>query len=743
MQQLSQTINELLTQLNKEQREAVKHTEGPLLVMAGAGSGKTRVLTYRIAYLIQEKFVSPHNILAITFTNKAAREMKQRVHALVGQGSERMLVSTFHSMCVRILRRHIDRIGYDSNFTIIDQTDQVSVMRQVLKDLNIDPKSYHPRAMLAQISTAKNELKTPKQYAEKAHGFYEKQISDIYTAYQKMLSKNEALDFDDLIMQTVVLFKRVPDILTYYQNRFQYIHVDEYQDTNYAQYYLVNQLAKRYKNLCVVGDSDQSIYRWRGADIKNILSFEQDYEHAKVILLEQNYRSTKTILEAANAVIEKNTSRKPKKLWTENDEGEKITYYKGNTERYEALYVVEQIHDLLNDKGYAPSDIAVLYRTNAQSRAIEEALVKSATDYQIVGGTKFYDRKEIKDMIAYLRLLTNPNDDMSFERIVNEPKRGIGATSVERLRAYAMMHDISFSEAVKEVDFTGVTKRAANALANFGEMIESLAKQQEFLSATEMVEQVLEQTGYEKMLLEERTLEAQSRLENLEEFKSVTQEFEKNNAENTSLVHFLTELALIADIDSVDEEDPEAEKKVTLMTLHAAKGLEFPVVFLIGMEENVFPHSRSMTDEIEMEEERRLAYVGITRAEQKLYLTHAAMRTLYGKTNYHTMSRFITEIPEQYIDGLKESAQPRSMTFDEGINADVPKRKSRRISTKRESGAEQMAWQAGDKAKHKMWGVGTVVKTSGQGDDLELDIAFPAPTGIKRLLAKFAPITKE
>src|SRR5699024_4987552 len=317
--------------------------------MAGAGSGKTRVLTYRIAYLIQEKFVSPHNILAITFTNKAAREMKQRVHALVGQGSERMLVSTFHSMCVRILRRHIDRIGYDSNFTIIDQTDQVSVMRQVLKDLNIDPKSYHPRAMLAQISTAKNELKTPKQYAEKAHGFYEKQISDIYTAYQKMLSKNEALDFDDLIMQTVVLFKRVPDILTYYQNRFQYIHVDEYQDTNYAQYYLVNQLAKRYKNLCVVGDSDQSIYRWRGADIKNILSFEQDYEHAKVILLEQNYRSTKTILEAANAVIEKNTSRKPKKLWTENDEGEKITYYKGNTERYEALYVVEQIHDLLNE----------------------------------------------------------------------------------------------------------------------------------------------------------------------------------------------------------------------------------------------------------------------------------------------------------------------------------------------------------------------------------------------------------
>lgn len=740
---MSQTMNELLNQLNKEQKEAVQHTEGPLLVMAGAGSGKTRVLTYRIAYLLREKFISPHNILAITFTNKAAREMKDRVEQLVGPGSEQMLVSTFHSMCVRILRRNIDRIGYDTNFTIIDQTDQLSVMKQVLKDLNIDPKNFNPRAMLSHISSAKNELITPEQYAEKAAGFFEKQVADIYIAYQKMIRKNEALDFDDLIMQTVHLFKRVPEVLTYYQNRFQYIHVDEYQDTNYAQYYLVKQLADYYKNLCVVGDSDQSIYRWRGADINNILSFEKDYLDARVILLEQNYRSTQTILHAANKVIEKNPGRKPKKLWTENEEGEKITYYKGETERHEALYVIEQIQHLISNEGYSPADIAVLYRTNAQSRAMEEALMKSMTDYQIVGGTRFYDRKEIKDMIAYLRLITNPNDDISFERIVNEPKRGIGATSIERLRAYANMHDISFFQAVKEVDFTGVTKRAAQALAKFGEMIQNLTKQQEFLSATDMVDHVLDVTGYEAMLLEERTLEAQSRLENLEEFKSVTQEFEKSNEEDQSLLNFLTDLALIADIDSMDETDPDFAEKVTLMTLHAAKGLEFPVVFLIGMEENVFPHSRSMLDEAEMEEERRLAYVGITRAEQRLYLTHAAMRTLYGKTNFHTISRFITEIPDEYLAGKENKQQKEAMfTSSKRPYSEKPKPAKRKV-VKNHSGADALAWKAGDKANHKVWGVGTVVNTRGEGEDLELDIAFPAPTGIKRLLAKFAPITKK
>ncbi|SET39324.1 ATP-dependent DNA helicase PcrA [Oceanobacillus limi] len=745
---MSQTMGDLIKGLNKEQQEAVKHTEGPLLIMAGAGSGKTRVLTHRIAYLMDEKEVSPRSILAITFTNKAAREMKERVSRLVGPEGQYMWVSTFHSMCVRILRRDIDRIGYNSNFSILDSSDQLSVIKQILKEFNIDPKKFDPRAMLGQISAAKNELITPEKYSENVADYYSRQVSQVYTEYQKRLRKNQSLDFDDLIMQTIHLFQRVPEVLEYYQRRFQYIHVDEYQDTNHAQYYLVKQLASRFQNLCVVGDSDQSIYRWRGADISNILSFEKDYPTARTVFLEQNYRSTKSILEAANKVIARNSGRKPKNLWTDNPDGQKINYYQGSTEQDEALYVTDKIQELTRD-GFNLGDIAILYRTNAQSRAVEDTLMKSNIGYQMVGGTKFYDRKEIKDMVAYLRLITNPDDDLSFERVVNEPKRGIGKTSVDKLRAYAASHDISFYQAVKEVDFTGVSKKAANALAAFGDLIKTLNQQQEFLTATDMVEAILERTGYEQMLKNERTIEAQSRLENLEEFMTVTQDFEKTSEDKT-LLAFLTDLALIADIDKVDEEDPENDEKVTLMTLHAAKGLEFPVVFLIGMEENVFPHSRSMMDDEEMEEERRLAYVGITRAEKQLYLTHAKMRTLFGKTNMNPISRFINEIPEELVEGMEQAKQSMfgATPFGQPIRqAQTPsqpapkKRKAERMQ--QTSGAENEMWKPGDKASHKKWGVGTVVKVQGEGEALELDVAFPAPTGVKRLLAKFAPITKE
>lgn len=740
---------ELLSTLNKEQQEAVKQTEGPLLIMAGAGSGKTRVLTHRIAYLIEEKSVAPRNILAITFTNKAAREMKDRVRQLVGPESEYMWVSTFHSMCVRILRRDIERIGYNRNFSIIDSSDQLTVMKQVLKNLNIDPKQYDPRAMIGQVSNKKNELITPEQATSSANNYYEKQVAEIYTNYQNMLRKNHVLDFDDLIMETIHLFKRVPEVLQYYQHRFQYIHVDEYQDTNHAQYYLVKQLSSRFHNLCVVGDSDQSIYRWRGANIANILSFEKDYPSAKTIFLEQNYRSTKSILDAANHVINHNTGRKPKNLWTDNDEGKKINYYHARTEREEAHFITEKIQDLLTDGRYNPDDIAILYRTNAQSRTIEDTLMKANMTYQIIGGLKFYDRKEIKDIIAYLRLITNPADDISFERIVNEPKRGIGAASVDRLRAYATMQDISLFDAILEVEATSVPKRAANALMNFRNMMDDFIKQQEFLSATDMVELVLERTEYEAMLKNEQTIEAQARLENIAEFMTVTKDFEQTSAEDKSLVAFLTDLALIADIDSMDEdEETDIEEKITLMTLHSAKGLEFPIVFLIGLEEGIFPHSRSMMDEEEMQEERRLAYVGITRAEQELYLTHAQMRTLYGRTNMNPMSRFISEIPTELLEGKEEQQRPvfaqmrqnsRSNSSSGTVQA-PPRKKPVQHET---TGAEKGEWQPGDKAHHNKWGVGTVVKVKEAGDETELDIAFPAPTGIKRLLAKFAPITKQ
>ncbi|KXZ22633.1 DNA helicase PcrA [Bacillus nakamurai] len=735
--------NQLLSGLNPVQQEAVKTTDGPLLLMAGAGSGKTRVLTHRIAYLMAEKHVAPWNILAITFTNKAAREMKERVESILGPGADDIWISTFHSMCVRILRRDIDRIGINRNFSILDTADQLSVIKGILKERNIDPKKFDPRSILGSISSAKNELIEPEEFAKTAGGYYDQVTSDVYTDYQKKLLKNQSLDFDDLIMTTIKLFDRVPEVLEFYQRKFQYIHVDEYQDTNRAQYLLVKQLAARLENICVVGDSDQSIYRWRGADIANILSFEKDYPSANVILLEQNYRSTKRILNAANEVIKNNSNRKPKNLWTENDEGIKLSYYRGDNEFGEGQFVAGKIHELYTSGKRKLSDIAILYRTNAQSRVIEETLLKSGLNYNIVGGTKFYDRKEIKDILAYLRLVSNPDDDISFTRIVNVPKRGVGATSLEKIASYAAMNGMSLFQAIKQVDFIGVSAKAANALDSFGTMIEHLTNMQDYLSITELTEEILDKTEYREMLKAEKSIEAQSRLENIDEFLSVTKNFEQKSEDKT-LVSFLTDLALIADIDQLDQKEEESGGKdaVTLMTLHAAKGLEFPVVFLMGLEEGVFPHSRSLMEEAEMEEERRLAYVGITRAEEELYLTNAKMRTLFGRTNMNPESRFIGEIPEDLLENLNEKkTNPRTQPERKM----QPKRGpvSRPVSYANKTGGDTLSWAVGDKAGHKKWGTGTVVSVKGEGESTELDIAFPSPVGVKRLLAAFAPIEKQ
>ncbi len=750
---MEQITKNLLNGMNPQQAEAVKTTDGPLLIMAGAGSGKTRVLTHRIAYLVVEKEVYPSKILAITFTNKAAREMRERIDNLLGNGTtESMWVSTFHSMCVRILRRNIDRIGISKNFSILDSSDQLSVVKNVLKELNIDSKRFEPRAILNAISSAKNECITADMYKANSNPSnpYEKVISQVYEGYEKRLRRNQSLDFDDLIMTTITLFERVPEVLEFYQNKFQYIHVDEYQDTNHSQYKLVQLLAKKFKNICVVGDSDQSIYRWRGADIGNILSFEKDYPNAKAILLEQNYRSTKRILQAANDVIENNESRYPKKLRTENLDGEKLVLYKASNEQDEAQFVVQTIQKLMEKENRTLDDFAILYRTNAQSRVMEEVLVKSNMTYQIVGGTKFYDRKEIKDLLAYLRLISNNDDDLSLARIINEPKRSIGATSFEKIASYAIQQDRSIFDAMKEVLFMGLTGRAASNVEKFHQLIEDFTKMQDYLSVTELVEQVIEKSGYRAMLENEKTIEAESRLENIEEFLSVTKAFEERS-EDKSLIAFLTDLSLVADIDSLDKEDT-SKGSIILMTMHSAKGLEFPVVFIIGMEENIFPHSRSLDDAAEMEEERRLAYVGITRAEQRLYLTCAGSRTLYGRSSFNMPSRFLQEISDDIIEQISKSGNrfdADELPFGGGRGRAQSQRRrtigdiqtKSQIANLQSTGGNQMEWRAGDKAVHGKWGTGTVVSVKGEGDGLELDIAFPN-VGIKRLLAKFAPITK-
>ncbi|HAQ0266091.1 TPA: DNA helicase PcrA [Enterococcus faecium] len=738
---------ELLNGMNPRQKEAVLHTDGPLLLMAGAGSGKTRVLTHRIAYLIEEKEVNPWNILAITFTNKAAKEMKERVNAILASGGEDVWVSTFHSMCVRILRRDVDFIGYNRNFTIIDSSEQLTLMKRILKELNIDPKKYDPRSILGTISQAKNSLQTPQDFAKMQGSYYEEIAAKCYAAYQKELQYNQCMDFDDLIMNTIRLFEEHPDSLTYYQNKFHYIHVDEYQDTNHAQYTLVNLLAGRFRNLCVVGDADQSIYGWRGADMQNILDFEKDYPDAAVILLEQNYRSTKNILSAANQVIENNSNRKPKNLWTENKEGNKITYYRADNERDETRFIVDRMQEEIRSNHRNYGDFAILYRTNAQSRVMEETLLKANIPYKMVGGHKFYDRKEIKDILAYLNVLANPQDSISFERIVNSPKRGIGPGSIEKLRSFASLHEWPLLEAAQNVDLANIGGKAGQQLGAFGEMIQEVTQMIQYLTVTELTKEVLDRSGYLEDLKIQNTLEAQARIENLEEFLTVTQEFDKQfeqqneedvDAPEEKLTVFLNDLALVSDIDNLEED----ASQVTLMTLHAAKGLEFPVVFLIGLEEGVFPLSRALMEESELEEERRLAYVGITRAEEALYLTNAFSRTLYGRTQYNRPSRFVEEIDQELleIEGMRPTPK-KTPVFAKKTAYSYKQPETAVVPSKSATGGENNNWKPGDKVKHKKWGLGTVVRVSGTSKDLELDVAFPSQ-GVKRLLAAFAPIEK-
>ena len=761
-------MHPLLNGMNDRQAEAVQTTEGPLLIMAGAGSGKTRVLTHRIAYLIDEKMVNPWNILAITFTNKAAREMRERAEKLKTEAQD-CLIATFHSMCVRILRREADHIGYNRNFTIVDPGEQRTLMKRILKNLNLDPKKWNERAILGTISNAKNDLIDEVAYANLAGDIYTEIVAKCYTAYQKELRQSEAMDFDDLIMLTLRLFDQNPDVLTYYQQRYQYIHVDEYQDTNHAQYQLVKLLASRFKNICVVGDADQSIYGWRGADMQNILDFEKDYPEAKVVLLEENYRSTKTILQAANEVIRNNRNRRPKNLWTQNEDGEEIVYYRANDEQDEALFVARTI-DQLSREGYSHKDFAVLYRTNAQSRTVEEALLKANIPYTMVGGTKFYSRKEIRDVISYLNLIANPSDNISYERVVNEPKRGIGPGTVEKIRDFAASQEISLLEASANIMLSPVKGKAAQAVYEFANLILDLRDRLDDYSVTELVELVLKKTGYAAALAAQATLESQARIENIEEFLSVTKNFDENPdnpADETGLdklSRFLNDLALIADTDDGDMESSE----VTLMTLHAAKGLEFPVVFLVGMEENVFPLSRASEDEDELEEERRLAYVGITRAEKILYLTNANSRLLYGRTNYNQPTRFLREISSDLLN-YQGLARPANSSFKVSYtNSDTSKfgqgmslaqalqeRKRQAApssistnslpfgkSSQSQPSKPEVAWAIGDIAHHKKWGDGTVLAVSGSGNSQELKISFPE-VGLKKVLASIAPIEKK
>ncbi|MEB7399440.1 DNA helicase PcrA [Staphylococcus epidermidis] len=726
-------MNALVKNMNSEQSEAVRTTEGPLLIMAGAGSGKTRVLTHRIAYLLDEKDVSPYNILAITFTNKAAKEMKARVEHLVGEEAQVIWMSTFHSMCVRILRRDADRIGIERNFTIIDPTDQKSVIKDVLKSENIDSKRFEPRMFIGAISNLKNELKTPEDAQKEANDFHSQMVATVYKGYQRQLSRNEALDFDDLIMTTINLFERVPETLEYYQNKFQYIHVDEYQDTNKAQYTLVKLLANKFKNLCVVGDSDQSIYGWRGADIQNILSFEEDYPEAKTIFLEQNYRSTKNILNAANEVIKHNSERKPKGLWTANSGGDKIQYYEAMTERDEAEYVVKEIMKHQRS-GKKYSEMAILYRTNAQSRVLEETFMKSNIPYTMVGGQKFYDRKEIKDLLSYLRVIANSNDDISLQRIINVPKRGIGPSSIEKIQTYALQNNISMFDALAEVDFIGLSKKVTQECISFYEMIQNLIKEQEFLEISEIVDEVLQKSGYRDMLDREQSIESRSRLENLDEFMSVPKDYEENTPlEEQSLINFLTDLSLVADIDEAD-----TQNGVTLMTMHSAKGLEFPIVFIMGMEESLFPHIRAIKseDDHEMEEERRICYVAITRAEELLYITNATTRMLFGRSQSNMPSRFLKEIPEDLLDS--HTGQKRQTIYPKS----QPKRGFSKRTTSTKKQVPSSDWKVGDKVMHKAWGEGMVSNVNEKNGSVELDIIFKSE-GPKRLLAQFAPITKK
>ena len=732
-------MNPIFDTLNDRQCEAVKHTEGPLLITAGAGSGKTKVLTCRIAHLL-ELGVAPYRILAITFTNKAAKEMKERVTNLVGAQADSIWLSTFHSFCAKLLRFEIDGFhGYTRNFTIYDSSDQLVLVKDCLKKLNLDDKQFTPRSVLGTISSAKNVLMDAKAFAAKASDFYEQKVADVYALYQEKLRENNAVDFDDLLFLAVRLLQENEEVREKYQSRFQYILVDEYQDTNHAQYALTKILAARWRNICVVGDADQSIYAWRGADIRNIIDFTRDYPDAASIKLEQNYRSTKTILHAANAVIDNNESRPKKTLWTENPTGNKIIHYQAQTEHDEADYIAGVIYNRHEISHEPYGDMAILFRTNAQSRVLEEKLMRYAIPYTMVGGTKFYDRKEIKDVLAYLRLLYNPEDSLSLTRIINVPKRNIGATTMEHVAAYAEAQGISLFEALSSTDEIPVTKRAKASLENFAAMIFDLLNDIEGKDVLSLIETVIKQTGYGDMLDKEAEHDPQgeSRKENVGEFLSVAKDYMDSNPEG-NLQDFLENVALVSDVDDFESSD----SKVTLMTLHAAKGLEFPVVFLTGLDEGLFPHSRTLMDPAQVEEERRLAYVGITRAERQLYVTNAVTRTMYGCISAYMPSRFLAEIPPQFMEDYhRKSAMPQSRTTA------VPGKQRVSILTKPVASslpkkhAVTDTFAKGDKVRHKIWGIGTVLDVIGEGPNMQMKIQFPTK-GVRQVVVKYAPLEK-
>lgn len=742
----------ILAGLNPQQKEAVKTTEGPLLVVAGAGSGKTSVLTRRIAYLVEEKQVLPWNILAITFTNKAASEMREREQKLLGPAANDIWMSTFHALCVRILRRDSDKIGYGRNFSIADSAEQLTLVKHIEKELNINPKMYEPRGILSAISNAKNDLLTPQAFEDSAASPFEKMAAKVYQEYQKRLKHDQIMDFDDLIMQTLVLFKKDPEVLHYYQNKFRYMLVDEYQDTNQAQYELCHELAAQYKNICVVGDADQSIYGWRGANMENIMNFENDYRNTGVqtVKLEQNYRSTGHILSAANAVIDNNRNRKKKNLWTDQGDGEKITYYRAQSGDDEAHFIISKIQEEVDDSNRSYKDFAVLYRTNAQSRTVEEAFVKSNVPYQIVGGHKFYDRKEIMDIMAYLKLVANPNDSMSFNRIINTPKRGIGRVSVDKFMDVAQGNNLSLIDVFKHINISGISTRAAAKMSDFGAKLRDAIEYAKDHSVTGLTEKILQDFGYTDALKAEHTIEAETRLENLDEFLSVTKRFddqyEPEEDDANALSDFLAEVSLLSDQDDLENNDDQ----VALMTLHAAKGLEFPVVFLVGMEDGLFPLSRALLEDDQLEEERRLAYVGITRAKEKLFLTNAYSRMMFGRMQNNPPSRFLEEIDVDDLDmqnSVPEGVGNSAFQVQTAPFANVDERARAQVYTPKAKpaggaiGAEKKGWNVGDQVEHKAWGHGVVTKVNGEGEDMELDIAFPNK-GIKRLLAAFAPIKK-
>ncbi|WP_424174344.1 DNA helicase PcrA [Veillonella parvula] len=728
-------MNSLLTGLNKEQQQAVQHTEGPLLILAGAGSGKTKVLTVRIAHLLAQG-VNPYEILAITFTNKAAKEMKSRVEGLVGDVANRIWLSTFHSFCAKFLRFELDNfLGYNSNFTIYDTSDSQAVIKAALKALNLDDKYYPVGAMIAAISDAKNKLLFASDFRKQARDFYQQKVADVYEYYERELRKNNALDFDDLLLVAVKLLQSNEAVLDKYSKRFRYVMIDEYQDTNHAQYLLAKLLASHWKNIAVVGDADQSIYAWRGADIQNILDFEKDYPNCTSIKLEQNYRSTKIILDAANAVIENNEGRPKKNLWTDKTEGAKIQHFTAQSEHEEAAFIGDTIAKKHDIHGIPYGDMAILYRTNAQSRVLEEALIKRALPYIMVGGTKFYDRKEIKDVLAYLRVLYNPFDDLSLLRIINVPKRSIGATTVAKLQDYARANGTSLFMTLTQLHLVDSIKgKTKEKLEEFGILIFTLVAEMEDRTVLDILESILDRTGYLAQLEESTDPQDQARAENIGELLSVAKDFQDTNPSGT-VEDFLEQVALVNDVDSFEQE----ESKVTLMTLHAAKGLEFPIVFLGGLEEGLFPHSRTLMNPEEVEEERRLAYVGITRAEKELYISNATTRTVFGRTSSYLPSRFIDEIPEELVDGLRAKRK-----VPDDIKRHVPQHMSvtSRPVTKPIVRNEVIAdWKVGDTAIHSKWGNGKVINVAGEGAGMKLTIEFPTQ-GVRVVMAKFAPVKK-